>query len=90
MLTAGKIIKHLIAKHGPLTTTSLASHITTFEKQLVSKSHLKHHVLASLEGQGVLHKQVYRESAHSKPLWRWDFINQTDATLHKELKQLTF
>lgn len=86
MPSAGKIVKHLIAKHGPLTTNSLATHVSTFEKQLVSKSHMKHHILASLEGQGVLYKKVHRDAATLKSSWRWEFTNEADAALYREIK----
>lgn len=85
MPSAGRIVKHLIAKHGPLTTTSLSTHIPTFEQELVSKSHLKNRILSSLEGDGVLYKKVYRESAESKPVWRWHFTHESDAALYEKL-----
>ncbi|CAO3641037.1 unnamed protein product [Cunninghamella blakesleeana] len=86
MSSGGKIIKHLIAKNGPMTTNSLATHIKAFEKELVSKSHMKRHILSSLEGQGVLHKKVYREASAPKPTWRWQFTDESLIPKYKELK----
>ncbi|KAL9543913.1 hypothetical protein MBANPS3_007897 [Mucor bainieri] len=58
-LSAGKIVKHLIAKNGPMTTQK------------------------SLEGEGVLFKQVHRDTTASKPNWQWQFRNAENIEKYK-------
>lgn len=86
MTSAGKIIKHLIAKNGPMTTQTLYTFVPTYSKQMVSKTHLKRKILTSLEGEGVLFKQVKRESPTSKPTWEWHFKNAENAEKYKNIE----
>ncbi|RCI02062.1 hypothetical protein CU098_009683 [Rhizopus stolonifer] len=71
--SAGKLIKHLIAKNGPMTTQSLFTHIPNHPEQL------------SLEGEGVLHKKINRDSTLSKPVWEWNFTSAEDIQKYKKL-----
>ncbi|KAG2211931.1 hypothetical protein INT47_004618 [Mucor saturninus] len=87
MSSAGKIVKHLLAKNGPMTTQSLFAYVPTYQKEFVSKTHLKQKILTSLQGSGVIYKQVKRESATGKPTWEWNFTNQE---LIEKYKNLTF
>ncbi|EPB89527.1 hypothetical protein PS15m_001492 [Mucor circinelloides] len=82
-LSAGKIVKHLIAKNGPMTTQKLFEFVPTYPQQFVSKTHLKQKILKSLEGEGVLYKQVHRETAASKPNWQWQFRNAENVEKYK-------
>ncbi|KAI8642593.1 hypothetical protein BD408DRAFT_416188 [Parasitella parasitica] len=82
--SAGKIVKHLIAKNGPMTTQKLFEFVPTYSQQFVSKTHLKQKVLKSLEGEGILHKQVYRETPTSKPYWKWQFKDAEDVGKYKK------
>lgn len=85
MSSAGKIIKHLIAKNGPMTTQTLFTYIPTYSKQFVSKTHLKQKILTSLEGEGVIFKKVKRELPSAKPTWEWQFRNQENIEKFKNI-----
>jgi DNA-binding HxlR family transcriptional regulator len=83
--SAGKLIKQLIAKNGPMTTQSLFEYVPTYSEKFISKTHLKTKILKSLEGEGVLTKQVYREDPTAKPTWKWHFSNEANIEKYKNL-----
>ncbi|OBZ87265.1 hypothetical protein A0J61_04687 [Choanephora cucurbitarum] len=83
--SAGKLVKHLIAKNGPMTTQTLFNYVPTYPQQFISKTHLKQKVLKSLEGEGVLFKKVNREKTQPKPVWEWQFVDPKLAEKYKDL-----
>lgn len=83
--SAGKLIKHLIAKNGPMTTQSLYEYVPTYSEKFISKTHLKTKILKSLEGEGVLFKQVFRQEPTAKPTWKWQFSNESAIEKYKNL-----
>ncbi|RCH96555.1 hypothetical protein CU097_008990 [Rhizopus azygosporus] len=82
--SAAKLVKHFIAKNGPMSNQSLFKLVPQYEKDLISKSHLKKKVLQNLEGQGILIKKVNHQ-AGSKPIWEWQFKNAEDIEKYKNL-----
>ncbi|KAG0174854.1 hypothetical protein DFQ28_007355 [Apophysomyces sp. BC1034] len=98
MSSAGRnVVQHLLAKHGPLTTKSLATRIPQYQSELISKSHLKHRILPSLEEDAVVFKQIDREPSKIEGLlpeekkeervWVWKFVNPSTAEKHEVLKK---
>lgn len=85
MSSAGKIVKHLIAKNGPMSTQSFYPLVPTYVTQLVSKTHLKKKILVGLEEEGAIYKQVYRETPTSKPVWKWQFRDESLIEKYKNL-----
>ncbi|KAF7731932.1 hypothetical protein EC973_007763 [Apophysomyces ossiformis] len=86
MSTAGRnVVQYLIAKHGPLTTKSLATYIPQYQAELISKSHLKTRILSSLEEDAILYKKIEHEPSKIEGLlpqekkearvWVWRFID---------------
>lgn len=84
--SAGKIVKHLLAKEGPMTTQKFFQYLPTYEKQFISKTHLKTKVLKSMESQGEIQKVINRDSGLPKPVWEWRFTNPEEAEKFKILK----
>lgn len=82
--SAAKLVKHFIAKNGPMSNQSLFKLVPQYEKDLISKSYLKKKVLQNLEGQGILIKKVNHQ-AGSKPIWEWHFKNAEDIERYKNL-----
>jgi hypothetical protein len=67
-----------------MTTQGLFAYVPQHQAELVSKTHLKQKILKSLEGQGVLYKQVKREP-NQKPTWEWQFRNPSDVEKYTTL-----
>ncbi|KAG0163140.1 hypothetical protein DFQ28_000350, partial [Apophysomyces sp. BC1034] len=84
-LTGGKILKHLIAKNGPMTTKALAQQAPMYPEKLVSARHLKQRILPSLERNGVLMKKVHNDPESSKPVWTWRFTKEEHAEKYKHI-----
>lgn len=68
-----------------MTTQSLFEYVPTYNERFISKTHLKTKILKSLEGQGVLYKQVVREESATKPSWKWNFRNEENVEKYKNL-----
>ncbi|CAM0141786.1 hypothetical protein VKS41_004521 [Umbelopsis sp. WA50703] len=81
--SAGRIVKHLIATRGPLTTNELTAQITEFP-QLVSGRYLKTRVLRPMESQQALTKKISRTGSE-KPVWQWHLADTESAAKYKTL-----
>ncbi|CAO3691904.1 unnamed protein product [Umbelopsis ramanniana] len=84
-LSAGKIVKHLIATRGPLTTKELAAQVTEFP-QLVSGRFLKTRVLRPMQSRQSLTKVVLRQE-NEKPVWQWHLADAEAAAKYKTLER---
>lgn len=83
--SAGKIVKHLIATRGPLTTKELAAQVTEFP-QLVSGRYLKTRVLRPMQSRQSLTKVVLRKE-NEKPVWQWHLADAETAAKYKTLER---
>jgi hypothetical protein len=84
MSSAGKIVKHLLAKNGPMTNQAFSAYVPTFQKKFMSKRHLKQKILGSLEGEGVLFKKAKHDPS-GKITWEWQFKNEADIETYKNM-----
>ncbi|KAI9314952.1 hypothetical protein BX666DRAFT_2029186 [Dichotomocladium elegans] len=94
-MSGASIIKSLIATKGPMTTNALSSFIPQFEKDLVSKSHMKKHILPQLLNSGILRKKIYRDHStvfmadgdkSKKDIFAWEFCDPESAKTYKNIK----
>jgi hypothetical protein len=84
-LSAGRIVKHLIATRGPLTTKEIAAQVTEFP-QLVSGRYLKTRVLRPMQSRQTLTKVILRRE-NEKPTWQWHLADAEVATKYKTLER---
>lgn len=84
-LSAGRIVKHLIATRGPLTTKEITSQITEFP-QLISGRYLKTRVLRPMQSRQSLTKVVVRRE-NEKPVWQWHLADPEAAVKYKTLER---
>jgi hypothetical protein len=83
--SAGRIVKHLIATRGPLTTKEITARISEFP-QLVSGRYLKTRVLRPMESRQDLTKVISRRE-NEKPVWQWHLADPEAVAKYKTLER---
>ncbi|KAJ1967902.1 hypothetical protein H4R35_006581 [Dimargaris xerosporica] len=70
------IIKHLLAKYGPLTHEELLARVPQFEPMKnVSRSHLKRYYLKALKDRGEIRTKIDRSKPHPRSANRFQFVH---------------